>query len=136
MDIKAPIEASTRDRSFYMDQISKEIANKKEGLKKRSNVNKDISNNVNNVEDELDKLLGKIIEISGDKPESIGQTIAEKLNDVGNVNFHIKTARLNQPQILFEALALTLDAYKQGLIRTSRAKYYVGVLKRKKVIWK
>lgn len=119
-----------------MDQIGKEIANKKKELNKRSNVNKDISNNVNNVEDELDKLLEKIIEISGDKPESIGQTIAEKLNDVGNLNFHIKTAKLNQPQILFEALALTMDAYKQGFIRTSRAKYYVGVLKRKKVIWK
>lgn len=119
-----------------MDQIGKEITNKREELNKRSNVNKDISNNVNNVEDEFDKLLGKIIEISGDKPDSIGQTIAEKLNDVRNVNFHIKTAKLNQPQILFEALALTLDAYKQGLIRTSRAKYYVGILKRKRVLWK
>lgn len=119
-----------------MDKIGIVVTRKREEINKRSNVNKDISNNVNNVEDEISKLLNKVIEISGSKPESIGQTIAEKLDDLKNINFHKKTARLNDPQILFEALALTLDAYKQGLINTNRAKYYVGILKRKHARWK
>lgn len=100
-----------------------------------NNVDKDILNNVSNVKTDKDVALDNLLALYGNKPQGIAKIIAEKLNDLNNLNFHIKTAKLNSPHILFEVLSITLEADREGKIKKSRAQYYIGVLKRKGIKW-
>jgi len=100
-----------------------------------NNVDKYINTNVNNVTSNEEKQLVELLNEVKHKPEALAQIIAEKLSDTKNLNFHIKTAKLNNSQILFEALALVLEAKQNGMVRTTPARYYVGILKRKGVRW-
>lgn len=101
----------------------------------RYNVNKDSLENVNNVPSSKSKALEEFLAEYGDKPEAIARTIAEELGDLENINFHIRAAKNNHPNILFESLSITKDAYRDGLISSTKARYYVGVLKRKGAKW-
>jgi hypothetical protein len=98
------------------------------------NVNKDINNNVINVDSDKEKLLDKLLALYGDeidKPKAIAQIISDKLgDDPRNLNFHIKMAKNNKPEFLFESLSIAIDASKHHPIRNLPG-YYVGILKRK-----
>ena len=100
------------------------------------NVDKDINTNVNNVTSNEEKQISDLIYEYKDKPEAIAKYIAEKLSDTQNLNFHLKTVRLNNPQILLEALAIVLTAQREGKVRSTPAKYYVGILRIKGVRWR
>lgn len=99
------------------------------------NVDKDINTNVNNVTSNDEKQISDLVYEYKDKPEAIAKYIAEKLNDTQNLNFHLKTVKLNSPQVLLEALAIVLDTQRDGKVRAP-AKYYVGVLRVKGVQWR
>lgn len=124
-----------------MDNIAEVLKEKKDILENNvkryinnnvNNVNKDISNNVNA---DKDILLEELLRLYNDKPNAIALTIAEKLGDKKNLNFYIKLVKANNPHKLFEILSITLEAYSLGQINSTRAKYFVGVLKRKGVRW-
>ncbi|MCB9802046.1 MAG: hypothetical protein H6774_03065 [Pseudomonadales bacterium] len=93
------------------------------------NVNNNINNNVyvNN----KDKLISQLIDECGGETNAIANNIAEKLNDLRSLNYFLKMARTHPPQILFESLAETMLADREGRIRSYPAKYFVGVLKKK-----
>jgi|GEM_PF-2276320 len=100
-----------------------------------TNVNVDI-NTLNNVyvtrkEQLLEEFIEKFIEECGGEPRAVAETIAKKLNDTRNLNYHLKMAKTVDPQILFESLSEALQAQREARVRTTVIKYYVGILKNK-----
>lgn len=100
-----------------------------------NNVDKEILNNVSNVNTSkvgIKELLEELV----DKPEALAKEIAENLGDTKNLNFHLRVVKTNNPAILFEAVAIALDAVRDGrVLRSNIARYYVGILKRKGIYW-
>ena len=90
------------------------------------NVDKDILNNV------YDENVANKIREAVDKPKAIGQILAEKLNAPLNVRFYIKLVYQYPLKTLFECLALTDEAYREGRIKSTKAQYFWGIVKRKK----
>lgn len=97
-------------------------------LKRVSNVNvhKDNSNNVY-VEN-----VAKKIEEALDKPKAIAEILAENLNAPSNLKFYLKLVYQYPTATLFECLALTKEAEREGSIRTTKAQYFYGIVRRKK----
>ena len=99
------------------------------GRKTINNVN--VVNNIcNNVYD--DNVAFKIRDAL-DKPKAIGEILAEKLNAHSNTKFYIKLAYQIPQETLFECLALTNEADRENRIRTSKAQYFYGIVRRKKI---
>ncbi len=99
---------------------------------KRKNVgtNVNVDNNIyNNVYDEN---VVQRIRDAIDKPKAIGEMLAEKLNAPNNLKLYIKLAYQYSTETLFECLALTNEAQKDGRIRTTPAQYFYGIVVRKK----
>ncbi len=100
----------------------------KNTLGKRSynvNVVNNLDNNVNN--DIVEKIRDAI-----DKPKAIGEDLAEKLNSPQNLKFYIKLAYQYPTETLYECLALTNEAQREGIIKTTSAQYFYGIVRRKK----
>lgn len=95
-----------------------------------TNVNDD-KNIYNNVYDEN---VASKIENAVDKPRAIGEDLAEKLGAPNNLRLYIKLARQYSIATLYECLALTEEAYREGLIRTTKAQYFYGIVIRKKTL--
>ena len=91
------------------------------------NVDNDLSNNVYN-----DNVAKKIQEAL-DKPKAIGQILADKLDAPQNLKFYIKLAYQYSTEVLFECLALTEEAFREGRIKTTKAQYFYGIVRRKKI---
>ena len=89
------------------------------------NVEKEISNNV------YDDNVAFKIRDAVDKPRAIGQILAEKLNAPHNVKFYIKLAQQYSVDVLFESVALTNEMWNEGRIRTTKAQYFYGILRKK-----
>lgn len=98
-------------------------------VSKRNNVNvvKELSNNVYD-----DNIASKIQEAL-DKPKAIGEILAEKLDAPDNLKLYIKLAYQFPQTILFECLSLTDEASREGRIRTTRAQYFYGIVKRRRL---
>lgn len=90
--------------------------------------------NVNVVKDSTnyvyDENVAKKIRDAIDKPKAIGEIIADKLDAPSNVKFYIKLAYKYPIAILFECLALTSEAFKEGRIKTTRSQYFYGIVKK------
>lgn len=120
-NIKTPVRGSTRDRSFYMEHINNV-------LKARANVNVD-----NYIKDNVyDENVAKRIQEAIDKPRAIAEIIAEELNAPNNTKLYIKLVYEYSEEVLFKCLALTKEAHKDGLIRTTRAQYFYGIVRRQR----
>lgn len=88
-----------------------------------------VNNNANYVYDV--NVANKIRE-AVDKPKAIGEIIAERLSAPKNVKLYIKLAYQYPIATLFECLHLTDEAYREGLIKTTKAQYFWGIVRRKK----
>lgn len=93
----------------------------------RRNVN--VEDNIEIVNNVYDDIVAAKIRDAVDKPRAIGEILSEALHKPENLKFYIKLAYLYSEITLFEALAITKDAYKQGKITTTQAQYFYGVLK-------
>lgn len=89
------------------------------------NVDKDLYNNV------YDENVASRIQDAVDKPKAIGEIIAEKLEAPRNLKLYIKLAYQHSQETLFECLALTNEAFREGRITTTKAQYFYGIVKRK-----
>lgn len=87
--------------------------------------------NVNNVDNVKPYNNDETLILKRDKALSL----ARALDDVKNLNFYIRLVKNAEESSLFESLSVTLEARKQGKIRFTNAKYFVGVLKRKGIRW-
>lgn len=100
-----------------------------------NNVNKNNSNNVTNVEnltrEELLELLNKKFIDEKEKRKWIVEELIGKLNDSSNANYYKSIAERYPAELLLECLSITQDADKRGVIKSTLAKYFVGVLKRR-----
>lgn len=86
-------------------------------------------NNSDNVNDELDKFL----EEKNIKPEGIAIKLSEDLSDLKSISYYnilVKENR-NKLDIILDSLSLTKEADSQGKIRTNKAAYFLGILRRK-----
>mgnify|MGYP001612683420 CR=1 FL=1 len=90
------------------------------------NVVKDSSNYV------YDEDVAKKIRDAIDKPKATGEIIAERLDAPKNVKFYIKLVYQYPITTLFECLHLTHEAHKEGYIKTTKAQYFWGIVRRKK----
>ena len=111
------------------EEIKKRTTNIVGGVNKtRSNVNvdKDLINNV------YDDNVRQKIQEAIDKPKAIGTILAEKLNAPSNLKLYIKLAYQCSTETLFECLALTEEAYREERIRTTKAQYFYGIIRKKK----
>jgi hypothetical protein len=121
-----------------MEQINQVLKTKTSLKKNNVNVDNSVLNNVNvdNVGQATEIFLAAI-ENQEDKPRAIAEIICDKLGDSkDNLRFHLKMANKyrEQPEVLIECVHIALAAQKDGIVRTTVAKYYVGVLRRKKMI--
>lgn len=99
-------------------------------IKRPNNVNvvNNISNNVYD-DDVADKIRDAI-----DKPKAIAEILVEKLNAPHNLKLYIKLAYQYPTDTLFECIALTEEARRDGKIKTTPAQYFYGIVIRKKKI--
>lgn len=125
MEIKAPAGFPPKTGVFMKDigSLIKE---------KRVNPNVNVVNNNNIYNNVYDDNVASKIREALDKPKAIGEILADKLDTPKNLKFYIKLAYLNPPEFLFECLALTEEAAREGRIRTSKAQYFYGVVRKKK----
>lgn len=89
------------------------------------NVDKDISKYV------YDENVAIKIREALDKPKAIAEDIAEKLGATHNVKLYISLVYKYPIHHLYECLALTKEAHREGRIRTSMAQYFYGIVKKK-----
>lgn len=101
---------------------------------KRNNVyvDKEIKNNVINVDDlstdDLVNLLSSRFVDEAAQRDWLADELAKKLNDLANLNYYKSIAKQHTPGFLLECLSFALDAQD---IRTTRARYFVGIVKRR-----
>ena len=130
-----------------MNQILKDISPTKISNLLQDNVSNDIRNNdnvdnddkdnkhVNNVEHltlkELIDLIEQRFTSDKEKESFIAEELASSLSDRENLNYYKKVAKVHSMALLLECLSITKDAIRTEAIRTTPAKYFVGVLKRK-----
>lgn len=106
-----------------MDSIKESV------IKSLNNVNVDKDNLINNVYDDV---VASRIKSAIDKPKAIGEILSEKLNAPDNIKFYIKLAYQYSEDTLFECIALTEEAAREGKIKTDRPRYFYGIVRRKK----
>ena len=104
-----------------MEQVNKVLLNRK-----NVNVDNYINNNV------YDEQVAKKIQDAIDKPKAIGEILTEKLNAPHNLRLYIKLSYEYSTETLFRCVALTEEAFKQGLIKTDKARYFYGIVRRQK----
>lgn len=104
-----------------MEQINKILI-------RRNNVNVD-KYNTNNV---YDVQVAKKIRDAIDKPKAIAEILAEKLNKPQNTRLYIKLAYEYSTETLFRCLALTEESFVEGRIKTDKARYFYGIVKKQK----
>src|SRR3989344_3714531 len=102
-----------------MNQILKDISPTKISNLLQDNVSNDIRNNDNVDNDDKDN------------KSFIAEELASSLSDRENLNYYKKVAKVHSMALLLECLSITKDAIRSEAIRTTSAKYFVGVLKRK-----
>lgn len=106
------------------------VINDLKPLNDKNNVNNLDTNDTSDIEEYLESLNVKRF-----KTLDVVSTLTSKLNDEENRNFYIKLANSNPHEKILEALSVTLDAKNRGLIKTSVAKYFVGVSKNMYLTW-
>lgn len=64
-----------------------------------------------------------------EKIKFVARDLAEKLDDLKSLNFYLKIARGNKAEFLYQCLSIALSTQREGKIRTTLARYFVGVFK-------
>lgn len=108
-------------------------------VRNNDNVDNAIKNNnyVTNVNvdhlttEELLSLLEKRFTDDNDKSDWLANELATSLADADNLNYYRSVVGKYPSELLLECLSITKAAMRDGIIRTTPAKYYVGVVKRK-----
>lgn len=113
-----------------------EVLSKKQRIYVNSNKDrKDTNNNVSDVEDftieEILKLFSNRFADDNTKNDGIAQTLAEKLGDKRSMNYYKYIAKNYPMSLIFECLSIALDAKRSNRIRTTVAKYFTGIIKKK-----
>lgn len=63
-------------------------------------------------------------------PEGVGKELSEGLDDQKSERYYTLLATENPQSRLFEALSITKDAARRGVIRTNKAVYFIAILRR------
>jgi len=74
-----------------------------------------------------DELLN---ELQG-QPEYLADKLSRELDDQKSKQWYLLLVRNNKVGILLEALSNTLSVYREGGIRTTKVKYFIGILVKK-----
>lgn len=100
-----------------------------------NNGNITISNNVTNVSEltleELIKLFEEKFSDENSRRQWLATYLAENLANTKDLNYFKFIVKQYSGTLLLECLSLTNEARKDNLIKTTPARYFVGVLKRK-----
>jgi hypothetical protein len=97
------------------------------GYKKDSTtVNSKDTDNSLTVADKIEE----IIEEARITPEGMGKQFSEDLDDLNSERYYTLLATENPQGRLFEALSITKDADRRGVIRTKKAIYFLAILRR------
>lgn len=110
-----------------MESILRKKINNRSPLLQDSNVNVD----KNIIKDVYDDNVASRIREAIDKPRAIGEILSEKLNAPGNIKLYIKLAHQHPIDFLFECLALTEEAGREGRIKKTKPQYFYGIVKMK-----
>lgn len=118
-----------------MNPISEAVEKRRFSLKNNVNDEKNINNNVNVIELSSHDLLQRLrVEwaTQQDQPRAIAEMITKILGDnTDSLRFHITVAKNCPPEKLIECAKIAVTDHGAGLVKTTPAKYYVGILKRK-----
>ena len=88
-------------------------------------------NNISTVNSKtLAEKIDDLLEEEKTTPEGIAKVLSEQLDDIKSESYYIILANENRQGRLFEALSITKDAYNRGIIKTNKAVYFQGILKR------
>lgn len=63
-------------------------------------------------------------------PEGVGKILSEGLDDQKSERYYTILATENPRTRLFEAFSLTKDAYHRNIIRTTKAIYFMAIIRR------
>ena len=112
-------------------KMAKDILEEKtvNSIKKDSSTVNSRTDNCLTVTDKIEKLL----EDARISPEGIGKALSEGLDDLKSERYYIILATENPQARLFEALSITKDADRRGVIRTNKAIYFLAILRRWKL---
>lgn len=98
-----------------------------ETVLQRDDVNVDNNISINVYDDNVARRIREAI----DKPKAIVELLAQELGAPSNRKFYIKLAYQYSIESLFECLSLTKEAHREGRIKTTRAQYFWGIVKKK-----
>lgn len=99
------------------------------------NSHKDIDNTVNGIPvkeepGEIEKKTDDFVAELVGNPEYVANRLAVGLDDLKSEYYFLLLAKKYDPQRLLEALSCVKAADKQGVIRTKKAIYFIGILNR------
>jgi hypothetical protein len=86
-----------------------------------------ISTEYEDIESKTNELLE---ELQG-QPEYLADKLSRELDDQRSKRWYLLIAKNNNPGVLLDALSNTLSVYREGGIRTTKAKYFIGILVKK-----
>ena len=97
------------------------------------------NNNIKHVEnvsiedltkEEIISELEKRFKDEADKQKWVADDLASSLSDTGNLNYYRSIVSKYPADFLFECRSIAKDALRDGIVRTTVAKFFVGVVKR------
>lgn len=112
-----------------MKHIKDSIKNKNKQLNSLPVNSKDKSLytvNSNTVSKKIDEFIEQL-EIT---PEGVAQKLAEDLGDLDSSDYYTILAKSTQPGRLLEALSYVKEAEQRGRIKTKKAIYFQGILRK------
>lgn len=117
-------------------KIIKDILDRKSDYSRTVNSNKKNITTVDSLTVNSITVIGKIEALLDDEkitPEGVGKMLCEGLDDLKSERYYTILASENSQGKLFEALSITKDAYRRGVIRTTKAIYFQAILRRWKL---
>lgn len=109
-----------------MESIKKELIKRQNSYTVNSSNKHLNTDNSNTVEEEIEKLLRE----KDIKPEGIAMMLSGGLADPESLGYYHILCRENDSSKLLKALSLTKEADSQGKIRSKKAVYFLGILKK------
>lgn len=78
----------------------------------------------------ISSIIGKTLKDANLTNETIAKELATQLEDPHSLRYYQLLANENRPEKLLEALSYVKYASSQGNIRTKKATYFMGILKK------
>lgn len=99
--------------------------------KEQLTVNNKYINTVNSdtVSDKEDS-VGNLLLQNVYEPEAAAKELAKNLDDEDSFRYYLLLAKNNPIERLIEALSFVIEADTQGKIRTKKAIYFIGIIRR------